>query len=45
MATKQKATGFGTNSRSYPITLTLGTIDNLTAGEFSDSLAFTVTAQ
>lgn len=42
---KQSTTGFGTDSNSYPITLTLGTIDNLTAGEFSDSLAFTVTAQ
>lgn len=45
LATRQTATGFGTNNRNYPITLTLGTIDNLTAGEFSDSLAFTVTAQ
>lgn len=41
---KQSTTGYGTNSNSYPITLTLGTIDNLTAGDYTDSLSFTVSA-
>jgi len=42
--TRYRSTGFGTSSRDFSSTITLGDISSYTAGRYEDILSFTVTA-